>query len=124
MGWPQFLRLLTTAPLLAGCPKAPRRPGCIADPLGGAVDGFIDLQELGQPAAALTDHGVMSGAVELYHLKDDRGESHELSTEHPETRDRLLAELHAWQFNGPFLYDFAGNKPKGRRDAGALEKVD
>jgi arylsulfatase A-like enzyme len=38
-----------------------------------------------------------SGEVELYNLKDDLGESHELSTAHPETRDRLLAELHAWQ---------------------------
>jgi arylsulfatase A-like enzyme len=38
-----------------------------------------------------------SGEVELYNLEDDLGESHELSTEHPETRDRLLAELHAWQ---------------------------
>ena len=37
------------------------------------------------------------GEVELYNLEDDLGESHELSTEHPETRDRLLAELHAWQ---------------------------
>jgi hypothetical protein len=35
-----------------------------------------------------------------------------------------IDELFAWQFDGPFLYDFAGNKPRGRRDAGALEKVD
>jgi len=35
-----------------------------------------------------------------------------------------IDELYAWQFDGPFLYDFAGNKPRGRRDAGALEKVE
>ena len=35
-----------------------------------------------------------------------------------------IDELYAWQFDGPFLYDFAGNKPEGKRDAGALEKVD
>ena len=35
-----------------------------------------------------------------------------------------IAELYAWQFDGPFLRDFAGNKPQGRRDAGALEKVE
>ena len=35
-----------------------------------------------------------------------------------------IDELYAWQFDGPFLYDFAGNKPKGKRDAGALEKAD
>jgi hypothetical protein len=35
-----------------------------------------------------------------------------------------IDELYAWQFDGPFLYDFAGNKPQGKRDAGALEQVD
>ncbi|MDD4424885.1 MAG: T9SS type A sorting domain-containing protein [Mariniphaga sp.] len=33
-----------------------------------------------------------------------------------------IEELYKWQFDGPFLYDFAGNAPIGRRDAGALEK--
>ena len=31
------------------------------------------------------------------------------------------AELYAWEFNGPFLTDFCGNKPVGKRDAGAIE---
>jgi hypothetical protein len=35
-----------------------------------------------------------------------------------------IDELYAWQFDGPFLYDFVGNRPNGKRDAGALEKVD
>ncbi|MBM4087948.1 MAG: hypothetical protein FJ276_00745 [Planctomycetes bacterium] len=35
-----------------------------------------------------------------------------------------IAELYAWQFDGPFLRDFAGNQPRGKRDAGALEKLD
>ena len=30
-------------------------------------------------------------------------------------------ELYTWEFNGPFLKDFAGNVPAGTRDAGALE---
>ncbi len=34
-----------------------------------------------------------------------------------------IEELYAWQFNGPFLRDFAGRKPSGKRDAGALELV-
>jgi len=33
-----------------------------------------------------------------------------------------IEELYTWQFDGPFLRDFAGNEPVGRRDAGALEK--
>jgi len=35
-----------------------------------------------------------------------------------------IEELYAWQFKGPFLRDFAGNAPVGKRDAGALELVD
>ena len=33
-----------------------------------------------------------------------------------------IDELYAWEFDGPFLRDFAGRQPKGKRDAGALEK--
>jgi hypothetical protein len=33
-----------------------------------------------------------------------------------------IGELYAWQFDGPFLKDFAGSAPAGaRRDAGAME---
>jgi hypothetical protein len=32
-----------------------------------------------------------------------------------------IEELYAWQFDGPFLRDFCGNDPVGRRDAGAIE---
>ncbi|NGO38548.1 hypothetical protein G4L39_03925 [Limisphaera ngatamarikiensis] len=39
--------------------------------------------------------------------------------------DTCVEELYAWEFDGPFLRDFAGRSPKGlRRDAGALELVD
>lgn len=33
-----------------------------------------------------------------------------------------IDELYKWEFDGPFLHDFAGNAPIGKRDAGALEK--
>ena len=33
-----------------------------------------------------------------------------------------IDELYAWEFDGPFLKDFTGRYPKGKRDAGALEK--
>jgi hypothetical protein len=32
-----------------------------------------------------------------------------------------IEELYAWQTNGPFKFDFCGNVPQGRRDAGAIE---
>jgi hypothetical protein len=35
-----------------------------------------------------------------------------------------IKELCAWQFHGPFLRDFAGREPDGKRDAGALELID
>ncbi len=36
--------------------------------------------------------------------------------------DTTIEELYAWEFDGPFLRDFAGRKPVGaRRDAGAIE---
>ncbi len=35
-----------------------------------------------------------------------------------------IDELYAWEFDGPFLHDFAGHPAQGRRDAGALEKTD
>jgi len=33
-----------------------------------------------------------------------------------------IDELYKWEFNGPFLRDFAGNLPIGKRDAGAIER--
>jgi hypothetical protein len=39
--------------------------------------------------------------------------------------DTTIEELYAWEFDGPFLRDFAGRKPIGtRRDAGAIDKAD
>ena len=31
-----------------------------------------------------------------------------------------IEELYAWEFDGPALRDFCGNKPTGKRDAGAI----
>lgn len=39
--------------------------------------------------------------------------------------DTTIEELYAWEFEGPFLRDFAGRKPSGdRRDAGAIEQAE
>ena len=35
-----------------------------------------------------------------------------------------IDELYTWQFHGPFLRDFMGNAPSGRRDAGVIEKIE
>ncbi len=34
-----------------------------------------------------------------------------------------IAELYTWLSDGPWRYDMLGNKPVGRRDAGAIEKI-
>lgn len=34
-----------------------------------------------------------------------------------------IDELYQWQTDGPFKYDFTGNPPNGRRDAGAIELI-
>ena len=35
--------------------------------------------------------------------------------------DTTINELYAWEFNGPFLRDFMGVQPAGKRDAGAFQ---
>jgi hypothetical protein len=35
--------------------------------------------------------------VELYHLRDDPGEQHDLAAQQPERADQLRAKLHAWR---------------------------
>ena len=32
-----------------------------------------------------------------------------------------IGELYKWELDGPFLRDFTGKKPIGKRDAGAIE---
>jgi hypothetical protein len=35
--------------------------------------------------------------------------------------DTTIEELFAWEFDGPQMRDFAGRKPAGARNAGAIE---
>jgi hypothetical protein len=41
-----------------------------------------------------------------------------------EDAETTIEELHAWQTAGPVTRDFCGHAPKGRRDIGAVERVD
>ena len=38
--------------------------------------------------------------------------------------DTTIDELYAWEFDGPFLRDFMGVKPVGKRDAGAFQHAE
>jgi hypothetical protein len=73
------------------------------------LENASDLYVGGSP-----DGGFLHGTLEF--LRISLGTLQDAKTD--------IDELYAWQFDGPFLYDFAGNKPRGTRDAGALEKVD
>ncbi len=53
-----------------------------------------------------------AGAIDF--LRVSRGTLSEANT--------TIEELYEWQFNGPFLRDFCGREPVGRRDAGAVEQ--
>ncbi|GMV81168.1 MAG: hypothetical protein AMXMBFR7_23520 [Planctomycetota bacterium] len=74
---------------------------------GAALNNGADLYVGGTPKGEC-----LSGAVDFVRiahgtLKDARTN---------------IAELYAWQFDGPFLRDFTGRKPTGKaRDAGAVE---
>ncbi len=57
------------------------------------------------------DGGYLAGTIDF--LRVARGTLADART--------TIGELYAWEFHGPFLTDFAGRAPRGRRDAGALE---
>ncbi len=59
-----------------------------------------------------TEGNYFQGAVDF--LRVSRGTLADAQT--------TIEELYEWEFNGPFLYDFSGRKPQGRRDAGAIER--
>lgn len=78
----------------------------------GAGVGDVSLAS----AADLYVGGTPSGrqlACTLEFLRLSRGSLVDAQT--------TIEELYAWQFDGPFLRDFQGVKPSGKRDAGALQ---
>jgi hypothetical protein len=88
----------------------------------GQVRFYVDGTDAGASAIALGDASLANGADlvvgkswagELDFLRIARGTLADAKT--------TIAELYAWEFDGPFLRDFAGSKPVGKRDAGAIE---
>ncbi|UCD50793.1 MAG: hypothetical protein JSW27_25125 [Phycisphaerales bacterium] len=88
------------------------------------LDGRRDTSGTGIGAASIandsdlfvcgTPHGrCLKGTVDF--LRISLGTLHDAKTS--------IEELYAWQFGGPFLRDFTGRRPRGKRDAGALERM-
>jgi hypothetical protein len=86
------------------------------------VDGQTDAQSAGPGPESISnpadlhvggcpDGGHLAGTIDFMRLA--LGTLADAKT--------TIEELYAWQFDGPFLRDFAGHGPTERRDAGALE---
>jgi hypothetical protein len=86
------------------------------DASGSGVDGALSLSSEGDLCVGGTPEGrPFDGTLDF--LRIAHGTLADAKT--------TIEELYAWQFDGPFLRDFAGRKPAGaRRAAGALEKSD
>lgn len=86
------------------------------------IDGKQEMSTVGLRAVSLVNQAdvYVGGSPAGDGLK---GEMDFLRIAHGTLTDAQtsIEELYAWQFDGPFLHDFVGNKPIGRRDAGAIE---
>lgn len=85
------------------------------------VDGKLDASGAGPGDVSLKNDAnlYVGGSPDGQHLK---GQMEFLRIAHGSLADArtTIDELHAWQFDGPFLRDFVGRKPAGKRDAGAI----
>ena len=80
-----------------------------ADGIGAvSIANQADLYVGGRP-----DGGCLAGTIEF--MRVALGTLDDAKT--------TIDELYAWQFSGPFLDDFTGRRPHGRRDAGAIQHV-
>ena len=81
------------------------------DASGPGVDGKVSLANEGDVQVGGTPTGRhLDGAIDF--LRIAQGTLADAET--------TIEELYAWQFDGPQLRDFAGRKPSGARDAGAV----
>ncbi|MBN2507057.1 MAG: LamG domain-containing protein [Verrucomicrobia bacterium] len=86
------------------------------DATAPGVDASVSLANDGDVHVGGTPHGrCLDGTLDFLRL------AHGTLAD----ADTTIGELCAWQFDGPFLRDFAGRKPAGaHRDAGAIEEAD
>ena len=86
------------------------------DASGEGLDASVSLANDGDVHVGGTPDGrYFDGALDFLRIADGTLADAETT----------IDELYAWEFDGPFLRDFANRKPMGsRRDAGAIEKTD
>ncbi len=92
---------------------------------GGALRLYLDGRKVAEAAAAL--QGPCRNAADLLVGEGFAGgiEFLRICLGTLAGSKTTIEELHTWQFDGPFLRDFAGRSPAGkRRDAGAIEAAD
>jgi hypothetical protein len=78
----------------------------------GTLDAIAEDASLGNTADFVVGKG-FSGALDFLRVCQSTLAESKTSIE----------ELYAWEFDGPFLRDFCGVRPAGKRDAGALQCV-
>ncbi len=83
--------------------------GAAPGPGSGSLSNTADFYLGGTP-----DGGCLAGTVDFARVS--LGSLADAKT--------TIEELYKWQFDGPFLRDFCGNEPVGKRDAGAIELTD
>lgn len=86
------------------------------DATAAGIDGSVSLENDGDVHVGGTPAGrYLDGAIDFLRI------AHGTLAD----ADTTIGELHAWEFDGPFLRDFAGRRPAGeRRDAGAIEQAE
>jgi hypothetical protein len=96
------------------------------DRKSGRMTIYLDGKVSGESRCPLTSEESLDNRADLVVGKDLRGALDFLRICHGTLEDSEtdIAELYQWQAGGPFKYDYFGNKPQGRRDAGAIERTE
>lgn len=96
---------------------------------GGAIKLFVDGQlDNGVAAGGMSASESISNSGDFFIGKNINGNFFKGTIDFVRISKGLLKdakttfeELYKWQFDGPFLKDFTGSYPVGKRDAGAIE---
>jgi N-sulfoglucosamine sulfohydrolase len=122
---------------LAGCPLEPKQHTdgiSFKDVLLGKSDS-VDREAIywhyphGRQEAAVREgrhkllHRFKDDRVELYDLKADIGEQHDLSDEQPELAQRLVSKLNAWQANVGARFEGDGREERVSRPRRSGQQV-
>ncbi|MDD4224759.1 MAG: LamG domain-containing protein [Mariniphaga sp.] len=93
---------------------------------------YIDGKQVGKQKTSIPASASLSNKADFLVARDNAGKNYlkgaidfvRVSLGTLADSETSIDEIYEWQTNGPVKYDFAGNKPQGKRDIGALERVE